>query len=110
MTITATNYLFKGTTYTATTTATASPTTTAKFQNLAMTISNTATTNLTTYVDVQFYDGTSTYTVLQKAPLYPGGNVVVEGFAKHVLPSGGATYVTPYSTFVASALSGVEIQ
>lgn len=112
MAFTATQYLFKPTTFTATTTATvggyAVPAST-KFSIIALTVSNTATTNLTTYADVLLFDGTTAYTMLQKAPLYPGGSLVVEGVQKHILPTGGSVYVTPYSTFVSAQMSGVEI-
>lgn len=120
MAFTSTQYLFKPSTFTATTTATqgSSTATTAdgytvpastKFSIVALTLTNTATTNLTTYADIQLYNGTSAYTLVSKAQLYVGGTFVVDGIEKHILPSGGAVYITPYSTFVSAHMSGVEI-
>lgn len=114
MTITASQYLFKATNHTSTTTATVGayvvPAAT-KGQGIAMTCANTSTGNLMNYVDVAIYDGATTYPLLTKAPVYPGGNLVVVGFEKHVLPTGGAMYVTPYATagVLTSAMTIVEI-
>lgn len=112
MTFTATQYLFKSTIFTATTTATVGtyvvPAAT-RFSVLALTIANTASTNVTTYADVSLFDGTTAYPLGVKMPLYPGGNLIIEALAKHVLPTGGAVYVTAYATNVSAVMSGVEI-
>ena len=112
MTITATQYLFKASTFTATTTATVGSYTvpaSTRGQIVAVTLTNTATTNLTTYADVSLWDGTTAYPLLVKTPLYPGGAVIVEGAAKHCLPTSGAVYVTPYATFVSAIMTAVEL-
>lgn len=110
MAFTASQYLTYATTLTATTSATSSPTTTAKFSVIALTVSNSATSNKTTYVDVGFYNGAVTTNLLTKAPLYPGGELVVGGVVHHILPTGGYITVTPYATTgVGVVTSGVEV-
>ncbi len=115
MTITSSQYLFKASIPTATTTATVGGYTVpaaTRGQIVALTLSNTATTNVTTYCDVSLYDGTSasnSYPIVVKAPLYPGGTLVVESLAKHVLPTGGAVYVTAYATNLSAIMSLVEL-
>lgn len=110
MAFTASQYLSYATTLTATTSATTSPTTTAKFSVIAMTVSNAATTNKMNYADVGFYNGTVTTNILTKAPLPPGGALVVEGFQHHVLPTSGYIAVTPYATTgIGVVISGVEV-
>lgn len=114
MAFSATQYLFKATNHTATTTATVGayvvPAAT-KGMGVAMTCANTSTGNLMNYVDVAVFDGTTQYPLLTKAPVYPGGNIVVVGFEKQVLPTGGSMYVTPYATagVLTSAMTVVEI-
>ncbi len=112
MAITATQYLFKASIPTATTTATVGayvvPAAT-RFQIIAMTVANTSSVNLTTYADVSLFDGTTAYPVGVKMALYPGGNLVIQGVQKHLLPTGGAAYITPYSTFVSVIMTGVEV-
>lgn len=112
MAFTATQYLFKATVPTSTTTATVGAYTVpaaTRFQIIGCTISNTATTNLTTYTDVSLFDGTNTYPMLVKAPLYPGGCLILEGVQKHLLPTSGALYVTAYSTNVSVIMTGIEV-
>lgn len=113
-TISATQYLFKATNHTSTTTATVGAYTvpaSTRAQTITLTCANTSTGNLMNYVDVSIWDGATAYPVLVKAPVYPGGNLVVEGAAKHVLPTGGGYYVTPYATagVMTSALTLVEL-
>lgn len=114
MAFTATQYLFKATNHTSTTTATVGgyvvPAST-KGMGVALTCANTSTGNLINYVDVSVWDGATAYPLAVKAPVYPGGNLVVVGFEKHVLPTGGAMYVTPYATagVLTSAMTIVEI-
>lgn len=112
MAFAATQYLFRASIPTATTTATVGayvvPAAT-RFSVVALTLSNVATTNITTYADLSIFDGSTVYPLVVKAPLYPGGNLIVEGIAKHILPTGGAVYVTAYATNVAAVMSGVEI-
>lgn len=111
--ITASQYLFKASLPTAAnTTATVGAYTVpagTRGQIVALTLSNTATTNITTYCDVSLWDGTTAYPVLVRAPLYPGGSLAVEALAKHVLPTGGAVYVTPTATNVSAIMSIVEL-
>jgi len=112
MTFTATQYLFKASIPTSTVTATVGAYTvpaSTRFAIVAMTVANTATTNLTTYADVSLFDGTTAYPIAVKVPLYPGGNIVMQGFQKHILPTGGAVYVTAYSTNVCAIMTGNEI-
>lgn len=112
LTITSSQYIFKGTIFTATTTATMGAYTVAsgtRFQVVALTLCNTSTTNAMAFVDVSLFDGTTAFPNLTKAPLYPGGNLIVNGLEKHVLPTSGAVYVTPYATNVSGQMSGVEI-
>lgn len=112
MAFTATQYLFKSTIYTATTTATQGayvvPAAT-RFSIVAFTLTNTNTANLTTFADVSLFDGTTAFPIGVKFPLYPGGNLIIEGICKHTLPTGGSVLVTPYSTFVTGVMTGVEI-
>lgn len=119
----ASQYLFKSSVFTATTTATQGSTTATtsdgytvpaatRFSIIAMTLSNTSTTNAMAYADVSLYGGTTasiSYPLMVKAPLYPGGTLVVEGAQRHTLATGGAIYVTPYATNVAAIMTGVEI-
>ncbi len=112
MTITASQYLFKASIPTSTTTATVGaytvPASTAG-QIMALTLANTATTNILTYADVSLWDGTTAYPIVRGVQLFPGGAEIVEGVQKHVLPTGGAVYVTAYATNVSAALTVVEI-
>ncbi len=122
-TITSTQYLFKASVFTATTTATVGSTTATaadgyvvpagtRGQVVTLTLSNTATTNVTTFCDVSLYSGTTAsvaYPIVVKSPLYPGGSLVVEGLARHVLPTGGAVYVTPYATNISAIMTVVEL-
>lgn len=110
--ITATQYLFKASTFTSTTTATVGAYTvpaSTRGQIVTLTLTNTAASNITTYVDVSLWDGTTAYPMLVKAPLYPGGSLAVESLAKHVLPTSGAVYVAAYATNVSAAMSLVEL-
>lgn len=112
MAFTASQYLFKPSTFTATTTATQGAYTvpaSTRFSIIAMTLANTATTNKITFVDVSLFDGATAYPILTRAPLYPGGALIVEGIQKHTLPTSGAVYVTPYATIVTGVMTGVEI-
>jgi len=112
MAFTATQYLFKASIPTSTVTATVGSYTvpaSTRGQIIAVTIANTATTNITTYADVSLFDGTTAYPMIVKAPLYPGGNLIVEGVAKHTLPTGGAVYVTAYATNVSAVMSLIEV-
>lgn len=114
MAFSATQYLFKATNHTSTTTATVGayvvPAAT-KGMGIALSCANTSTGNLMNYVDVAIYDGATVYPLLTKAPVYPGGNLIVAGVEKHVLPTGGAYYVTPYATagVLTSALTIIEV-
>ena len=111
MAFTASNYLTYATTLTATTSATTSPTTTARFTVIAVTVSNSATSNKTVYADVGIYNGTVSTNIVTKAPLYPGGALVVEGFQHHILPTSGYVYTTPYATTgTGIVVSGIEVQ
>ncbi len=123
MAFTVSQYLFKASIFTATTTATQGTSAATassgytvpaatRFSIIAMTLTNTSTTNAMAFADVSLYDGTTASTViplLVKTPLYPGGTLVVEGAQKHTLATGGAVYVTAYATNVAAIMSGVEI-
>lgn len=112
MTVTATQYLFKASIPTSTVTATVGAYTvpaSTRLQINAVTLTNTATTNLTTYADVSLFDGTTAYPLVVKTPLYPGGAQFIEGAQKHCLPTGGAVYVTFYSTFGCAIMSGTEL-
>lgn len=112
MAFTASQYLLKASIFAATTTATVGAYTvpaSTNFQIIAMTLTNTSTTNAMAYADVALFDGVTAYPMLVKTPLYPGGSLIVEGMQKHSLPSGGAAYVTPYATNVSAVMSGVEI-
>lgn len=103
MTITASQYVFVATTLTATTTATSigaytTPAST-RAQVIAVTISNSATSNITNYCDVSIYNGSfSTPISGTRTPIYPGSSFIVVGAEKHVLPTSGAVQVTPYAT------------
>lgn len=112
MSFTATQYLFKATVSTATTTATVGaytvPAATRGMVN-ALTISNTATTNVTAYADVSLWDGTTANPFLVKVPLYPGGSLAVESIVKQVMPTGGGIYLTAYATNVSAMMTVVEI-
>lgn len=112
MSFTATQYLFKASVPTSTVTATVGAYTVpaaTKASVIALTVSNVATTNQTTYADIDLYDGTTAYRLVTKLPLYPGGSEIVEGVQKHVLPTGGAVLVTAYATLVSAILTAVEI-
>ena len=66
---------------------------------IAVTVANTATNNAMNYVDVQLFDGSTAYSITgAKAPVYPGGSIIAVGAEKHILPTGGAVYVTAYAT------------
>ncbi len=115
MAFTATQYLFKASALTATTTATVGayvvPAAT-KGMGIACTVANSATTTGTrNWVDVQIFDGTTAWDIAgKKTPIDPGGSFVVMGFEKHILPTGGAVYATPYATTgVTVAVTIVEI-
>lgn len=113
MAFAATQYLFKASAITSTTTATVGAYTvpaSTRLSLIALTLANTASTNVTAYADVHLYDGATAYAVVVKTPLYPGGSVVVEGVEKHILPTGGGVYVTSYSTTgVTAILAGIEV-
>ncbi len=115
MAFTATQYLFKPSIHTATTTATVGayvvPAAT-RGMGIACTIANSATTSgVRNWVDIQIFDGTTAWDIAGKrTPIDPGGSLVVIGFEKHVLPTGGAVYITPYATNgVTAALTIVEV-
>lgn len=103
MAITATQYIFVATTLTATTTATSvgaytTPAST-RAQVIAVTISNSATSNAMNYCDVAVYNGSFATPISgTKTPVYPGSSFIVMGIEKHVLPTSGAVQVTPYAT------------
>jgi predicted phage gp36 major capsid-like protein len=113
MSFTATQYLFKAQSLTATTTATVGGYTVpaaTRFSIVAMTVANSATTNITNYVDVSAYDGSVAYPIVVKMPVYPGGAEIIEGIQKHILPTGGGMYVTAYATAgVSVVMSGIEV-
>ena len=112
MAFTATQYLFRASIPTSTTTATVGAYTvpaSTRGQIIALTVANTATTNRLTYADVSLFDGSTAYGVARALQLYPGGSVIVEGVAKHVLPTGGGVYVTAYATTVSAVLSIIEV-
>jgi hypothetical protein len=102
MAFTATQYLLKTSILTSTTlTSVGSYTVPAATRGWvqAVTVANTATTNVTNYVDVALYDGATPYYIAgKKTPLYPGGSIIVVGAEKHVLPTGGSIYVAAYAT------------
>ncbi len=112
MTITATQYLFKASIPTSTTTATVGayvvPAST-RGQIMALTLTNIATGNVLTYADVSLFDGTTAYGIVRGLQLFPGGSEIVEGVQKHVLPTGGAVYVSAYATLVSAVLTVVEV-
>lgn len=110
--ISATQYLFRASIPTSTTTATVGAYTvpaSTRGQIVSLTVAMTATTNVSGFCDVSMWDGTTAYPVLTRAPIYPGGNLVVEGLAKHVLPTGGAVYFTAYATNLSAVMSLVEL-
>lgn len=115
MTITATQYVFYATTLTATTTASSvggyTVPASTRAQLIAVTIANSATSNITNYCDVAIYNGSfSTPIGGTKTPVYPGSSLVVIGVEKHVLPTGGALQVTPYATTgLAVAMTAIEV-
>lgn len=114
MTFTASQYLFKATNHTSTTTATVGgyvvPAAT-RGEVMALTLANTSTGNQMNYADVSVFDGTTPYPVAVKAPVYPGGNLVVYAVVKQVMPTGGAMYVTPYATagVLTSVMTVIEV-
>lgn len=114
MSFTATQYLFKPSVLTASTTATVGgyvvPAAT-RGQILALTLSNTSTVNIMNYADVALFDGTTANNIVTKMPIFPGGAGIVVGVEKHILPTGGAVYVTPYATggLMTAALSLIEV-
>lgn len=114
MTISATQYLFKASAITSTTTATVGayvvPAAT-KGQVIALTLANTSTGNLMNYADVSVYDGATAYSIGTKLPVYPGGSLIVAGVEKHVLPTGGSMYVTAYATagVMTAAMTVIEV-
>jgi len=103
MAFTATQYLIKASSITSTTTATVGSYTVpaaTRGMVIAVTVASTATGNGMNYADVDIYDGSTTYSISgKKMPVYPGGSVIAVGAEKHVLPTGGALYVTAYATF-----------
>jgi predicted phage gp36 major capsid-like protein len=116
MAFTATQYLFKATNHTSTTTATVGGYTvpaSTRGEIMALTCANTSTGNLINYIDVSLYDPTASasYPIQVKAPVYPGGNLTVYAAAKQVLPTGGAVYVTPYATagVLTSVMTIIEV-
>lgn len=112
MSFTATQFLFKASIPTSTTTATVGAYTVpaaTRASIIALTVSNIATTNVMTFADIDLYDGATAYRLVTKAPLYPGGSLIVEGVTKHVLPTGGAVYVSAYATNVSAIMTAVEI-
>lgn len=114
MAFTATQYLFKPSAHTATTTATVggyAPTASQHPAVIALTIANTSTVNATNYVDLQVWDGTTAWDIAgKKTPIYPGGSFVVIGVEKHVLPTGASIYITPYATTgLTAAMTIVEV-
>ena len=112
MAFTATQYLFRASVPTSTTTATVGAYTvpaSTRSSIIAFTVSNIATTNVTTYADVDLFDGSTAYRLVTKLPLYPGGSEIVEATQKHVLPTGGAIYLTAYATNVSGIATFVEI-
>lgn len=103
MAFTATQYLFKASNITSTTTATVGsynvPAAT-RGMVIAVTVASTATGNGMNYADVELFDGSTAFNISgKKMPVYPGGSVIAVGGEKHVLPTGGAIYVTAYATF-----------
>ncbi len=114
MTFTASQYLFKGTNHTSTTTATVGgyvvPAAT-RGEVMALTLANSSSGNLMNYADVSIYDGATVFPVAVKAPVYPGGNLTVYAVAKQVLPTGGAVYITPYATagVLTSIMTVIEV-
>lgn len=114
MAFTATQYLFKASTITATTTATVGAYTvpaSTRGSVIALTIANTATTFTRNYFEVEIWDGAAAYNVTgQRTPIDPGASYVVEGIQKHILPTGGGIYVTVYATTgVDAAMSVIEV-
>lgn len=112
MTITATQYLFKASIPTSTVTATVGTYTvpaSTRGQIVALSMTNTATTNVMTYADVSLWDGATAYPIVRAVQLYPGGSEIVVGVEKHVLPTGGAVYVTAYATVVSAVMTLVEL-
>ncbi len=111
MSFTATQYLFKASALTATTTATVGVYTvpaSTRGMIIALTISNSATSNVMNYCDVGLSDGTNTYTIGGvKTPLYPGGSLTIVGVEKHVLPTGGYIAVTAYATTGVNAVATI---
>jgi hypothetical protein len=102
MAFTATQYLIKASSITSTTTATVGSYTVpaaTRGMVIAVTVANTATGSAMNYADVSLYDGSTAYNISgAKAPIPPGGSIVAVGSEKHVLPTGGAIYVTAYAT------------
>lgn len=110
--ITATQYLFRASVPTSTTLATVGAYTVpagTRGQIVSLTLTNTATTQRTTYCDVSLFDGSTAFTIVRAAPLFPGGFCVIEGAAKHVLPTSGAVYIAAYATVISAAMSLVEL-
>lgn len=110
--ITATQYIFRASVPTATTATSVGGYTvpaSTRAQIVAVTVANTAATNLTTFADIGLSDGSTTYPLVTRAAIYPGGNLIVEGVAKHVLPTGGSVEVVAYSTNISVVMTAVEI-
>lgn len=110
MSITATQYLFKASLLTATTTATVGAYTvpaSTRGQVVTLTLTNAAANNAVGFCDVSLWDGATAYPLLVKGQMYPGGSLIVESIARHVLPTGGAIYATPYATTGISAIMTV---
>ena len=110
MAFTATQYLFKASLVTSTTTATVGSYTvpaSTRGMVVAVPVANTSTGNAMNYADVATFDGSTAYSVGTKLPIYPGGSLIVEGVQKHVLPTGGAVYVTAYATTGLSAVATI---
>ena len=115
MAFTATQYLFKASVPTSTTATTIggySVPASTRFGIIALTLTNTSTTNAMAFADVGLYDGTTastTYQLLVKTPIYPGGSIIVEGAQKHTLATNGSVSLTAYATNVCAIMTGVEI-
>lgn len=102
MAFTATQYLIRASSITSTTTATVGGYTvpaSTRGMVIAVTAANTSTGNAMNYVNVELYDGATAYNISgTKCPIYPGGSIIAVGAEKHVLPTGGAVYVTAFAT------------
>jgi len=101
MAFTATQYLFKASSVTATTAATVGSYTvpaSTRGMILGLTLANSATSNAINYADINLSDGSNAFSVARKTPIPPGGSVVAVGVEKHVLPTGGSIQIIAYAT------------